>query len=68
MYQDHGGKSTKWSSKDGFNCECKLHVIGKRGHYFIKTCNKPYPLKIRNSDNPVVKSSSENDDVVDYGL
>ena len=45
MYQDHGGKSTKWSSKDGFNCECKLHVIGKRGHYFIKTCNKPYPLE-----------------------
>ena len=68
MYQDHGGKSAKWSSKDGFNCECKLHVIGKRGHYLIKTCNKRYPLEIRNSDNPIVKSSSENDDVVDYGL
>ena len=43
-------------------------MIGKRGHYFIKRpVNKLYPLEIRNSDNSVVKDSSENDDIIDYG-
>ena len=56
------------ASKDGFNGGCKLCVIGKRGHYFIKRpVNKLYPLEIRNSDNSVVKYSSDNDDVIDYG-
>ena len=44
-------------------------AIGKQGHYFIKRpVNKRYPLEIRNSDNSVVKNSSENYDIVDYGL
>ena len=56
------------TSKDGFNHGCKLRVIDKRGHYFIKRLvNKLYPLGIRNSDNSVVKDSNENDDVIDYG-
>ena len=56
------------TSKYGLNRECKLRVIGKRGHYFIKRLlNKLYPLEIRNSDNSVVKDSSENDDVIDHG-
>ena len=43
-------------SQDGFNNGCKLHVIGKRGHYFIKRpVKKLYPLEIRNSDNSVAK-------------
>ena len=45
------------------------YAIGKRGHYLIKRpVNKRYPLEIRNSDNSVVKNSSENYDIVDYGL
>ena len=53
------------ASKDGFNRGCKLCVIGRRGHYFIKRpVNKLYPLEIRNSDNSVVKNSSGNDDVI----
>ena len=43
-------------------------MIDKRGHYSIKRLlNKLYPLEIRNSDNSVVKDSSENDDVIDHG-
>ena len=56
------------TSKDGFNRGCKLRVIGKQGHFFIKRpVNKLYPLEIRDSDNSVVKNSSENDDGIDYG-
>ena len=56
------------TSKDGFNRGCKLRVIGKRRHYFVKRLvNKLYPLEIRNSDNSVVKNGSVNDDVIDYG-
>ena len=56
------------TSKDGFNRGCKLRVIGKGRHYFIKRpVNKLYTLEIRDSDNLVVKNSSENDDVIDYG-
>ena len=63
-----GQKEEFVTSKDGFNRGCKLRVIGKRRHYFIKRlANKLYPLEIRNSDNSVVKNSSENDDVIDYG-
>ena len=54
--------------KDWFNRGCKLRVIGKQGHYFIKRpVNKLYPLEleIRNSNNSAVKDSSENDDVID---
>ena len=37
------------TSKDGFNCGCKLPLIDRRGHYFNKRpVNKLYPLKIRN--------------------
>ena len=54
--------------KDGFNRGCKLRVIGKHGHYFIKRpVSKLYPLEIRNSENSVAKNSSENVDVIDYG-
>ena len=53
------------TSKDGFNR--KLLLIGERGHDFInRPVNKLYPLEIPNSDNSVVKNSSENDDVIDY--
>ena len=39
-------------SKDRFNCECKLRVIGKRKHHFIKRpVNKLYPLEMRYWDN-----------------
>ena len=56
------------TSKDGFNRGCKLRVIGKGRHYFIKRpVNKLYTLEIRDSDNLVVRNSSENDDVIDYG-
>ena len=56
------------TSKDGFNRGCKLRVTGKRGHYFIKRpVNTLYLSEIRNSDNSVVKNSSGNDDVIDYG-
>ena len=54
-------------SKDGFNCGCKLHVIGKQGLYFIKrSVNKLYPLENENLENSVVKDISQNDDVIDY--
>ena len=56
------------TSKDGCNHGCKLRVIGKRGHYFIKrSVNKLYPVEIQDWDNSVVKNSSENDDVIDCG-
>ena len=55
-------------SKNGFNRGCKLRMIDKRGHYFIKRpVNKLYPLEFRNSHNSVVKDGSKNDDVIDYG-
>ena len=48
------------TSKDGFIWGCKLRVIGKRGHYFIKRpANKLHPLEIRNLDNLVDKNSSK---------
>ena len=54
--------------KDGFNHGCKLRVIAKRVHYFIKRpVNKLYSLEIQNSDNSVVSDCSENDDFRDYG-
>ena len=56
------------TSKDGFNPGCKLCVIGKQGHYFVKRpVNKLCPLGIQNFINSVVKNSNENDDVIDYG-
>ena len=55
-------------NKDGFNRGCKLRVIGKRGHYFIKrSANELYPLEFRDLDKSVVKNSSKNDDIIDYG-
>ena len=43
-------------------------MTGKWGHYFIKRpVNTLYLSEIRNSDNSVVKNSSGNDDVIDYG-
>ena len=49
------------TSKDGFNQGCKLHMIGKRGHYLINTVvNKLYLLEIQNSDNSLVKDISGN--------
>ena len=56
------------TSKDGLNRGSKLRVIGKRGHYFIKRpVNKLYPIEIRDSDNSIVKNSSEDDDIIDSG-
>ena len=53
------------TSKGGFNR--KLRLTGERGHDFIKDLvNKLYPLEILNSDNSVVKNSSENHDLIDY--
>ena len=56
------------TNKDEFNCGCKLRVIGKRWHYFIKIpVSKLYSLEIQNSNNSVVNDCSENDDVIGYG-
>ena len=56
------------TNKDEFNRGCKLRVIGKRWHYFIKIpVSKLYSSEIQNSDNSVVNDCSENDDVIDYG-
>ena len=56
------------TSKERFNRGCKLWLIAKRGHYFIKRpFNKLYPLEIRNLDNSVIKDISEIDNIIDYG-
>ena len=71
MYQDQGGKSSKWMSslreKMGLVVDVN-YAWHKGGNYFIKRpINKLHPLEIRNSDNSVFKDSSENNDVIYYG-
>ena len=51
------GQAVEFSTSNyGFNCGCKLCMTDKMN-----------PLEIRNSDNSVVKDSSENDDAIDDG-
>ena len=72
MSQDQGGKSAKWKSllrvKMGLIVDVNYAwLVNEDITSFERPVNKLYPLEIWDSDNSVVKNSTQNDDVIDYG-